>query len=687
MKLPKVLCAVLLFSLAIFFEASSQTIGDERVLTFHLVQRDIDLGKVDLDTLVEAGRFLFLARFSILDGAGRPGSTGSGLPTRRPLVNAKPFLRTSGPDANSCASCHNRPEMGAAGDFVVNVFVGAQEREPVLLSVSPELSAERGTTSLNGSGLIELLAREMTKDLHRIREAAILQARRGNANVRLGLITKGVSFGYIRAFPDGGVSTTETEGIDKDLVVRPWSQKGVVTSLRTFTVTALNHHHGMQAVERFGLRRTGSLDFDRDGVIDELTEGDVTALTAFQATLPAPTVVLPLEPRRVAAVERGRRVFAEIGCAECHRLSLPLESTRYTEPGEYNLEGTLRASEVARPVEIDLAKLPWGNRLRRDNEGRVLVEAFTDLKRHRIADAEEPFFANEVVSQGFAPTDEFITKRLWDVGNTPPYGHRGDLTTLGEAIVRHGGEARGSRLRYVALDELDRVAVIEFLKTLQIVPLESTSEPAANRLSPRLEALASRWELEIRKSLTDQFVARAEAAAVRAERSRDHLRSLVLRIEHERRRIDTDKWRADESADWLPRETTLLSGQIRKQIQGATADTDTLQILNSIERTENALDDAYRLAERALELAAIANPGSPGTPIGHLNASAMLATIESLQSKGERLPVLQQLVAWCEDVTFRVEQLVQQGAVAELRVEAVAGQKLRNEKANYGTAK
>ena len=54
--------------------------------------------------------------------------------------------------------------------------------------------------------------------------------------------------------------------------------------------------------------------------------------------------------------------------------------------------------------------------------------------------------------------------------NSDPYGHRGDLTTLTEAIHFHGGEARASRDAFFALGEDERGAVIEFLKTLQVLP-------------------------------------------------------------------------------------------------------------------------------------------------------------------------------------------------------------------------
>ena len=46
--------------------------------------------------------------------------------------------------------------------------------------------------------------------------------------------------------------TLAVAGVNADLVVRPFHQKGVVVSLREFTNNAYNHHHGIQSVERFG---------------------------------------------------------------------------------------------------------------------------------------------------------------------------------------------------------------------------------------------------------------------------------------------------------------------------------------------------------------------------------------------------------------------------------------------------
>ncbi|PYT08625.1 MAG: hypothetical protein DMF49_04685, partial [Acidobacteria bacterium] len=79
-------------------------------------------------------------------------------------------------------------------------------------------------------------------------------------------------------------------------------------------------------------------------------------------------------------------------------------------------------------------------------------------------------FCNEKVVQEGVPVDQFITRKLWDAGNSAPYGHRGDLTTLTEAIESHGGEARAARDAFISLPRADRDDIIEFLKSLQILP-------------------------------------------------------------------------------------------------------------------------------------------------------------------------------------------------------------------------
>ena len=127
--------------------------------------------------------------------------------------------------------------------------------------------------------------------------------------MRADLVTKGVRFGSSSRIPTASSISTSVDGVDADLIVRPFSRKGVFTSLSQFTINALNAHHGMEAAERFGVRWTGSHDFDESGVPDAVTAGDVSALVAFQATLPPPTVKADLPDDWRAAAADGREAI------------------------------------------------------------------------------------------------------------------------------------------------------------------------------------------------------------------------------------------------------------------------------------------------------------------------------------------------------------------------------------------
>jgi cytochrome c peroxidase len=475
MSLHTVSCAVAAAAtLVVTSVAKPPTIGERPAVEQHLAGDGTD---ARLNDLIDHGERLFTARFNRLDGQGRPGSTGTGEP-REPDEPA--FVRTSSPEANSCSGCHAQPGPGGAGDFVANVFVLAQALDPVTFSVHADFSNERNTLGMFGAGPIEMLAREMTAELHAIRDDAMQEAELTGKPATRALTAKLVSFGTLTCMPDGTIDPTGIEGVDWDLVIKPFHQKGAVVSIREFTNNALNHHHGIQSVERFG----AGVDADLDGVSDELTVGDVTAMAVFQAALGTPQRVRPTDRHRRDAAERGETLFAQIGCTECHIPVMVLENRFFTEPNPYNPAGNLHPDEVNEPFSFDMTRKGTGPRLGRLPDGRALVEAYTDLKRHDLNDDELDHFANERLAQGtlngFAPASDFIidpedrpttaflTRKLWDVGNSDPYGHRGDLTTMTEAIHFHGGEARATRDAFFALTETDRNAIIEFLKTLRV---------------------------------------------------------------------------------------------------------------------------------------------------------------------------------------------------------------------------
>jgi len=451
---------------------SGKKIGQEVAVPVHL--QDGDEFTISTKDLIAFGQKLFTAMWTSQEGAGRPLSKGTGAPLADPsdpLVFPRNFNRISGPDTNSCSGCHNKPFIGGGGDIVGNVFVLGQrfdfatfdridtiltkgaldERgEPATLQ---DIANSRKTIGMFGSGFIEMLARQITADLQTIRDATLPGTQRT-------LVSKGISFGVILHRADGTWDTSHFDGLPAastaasgttppSLIIRPFHQAGNVISLRQFTNNAFNHHHGIQSEERFGI----GVDADGDGFVNELTRGDVTAATVFQATLPVPGRVIPRDPEIEAAIRGGELRFQQIGCANCHIPALPLDKNGwiYTEPNPYNPPGNLQVGQ-AETLAIDLTsnQLP-GPRLK-SRGGVVWVPAFTDFKLHDCTTGlgdpnREALDMNQVAgSQGFfAGNGKFITRKLWGIANQHSFGHHGLYTTMREAVLAHAGEALFAR--------------------------------------------------------------------------------------------------------------------------------------------------------------------------------------------------------------------------------------------------
>lgn len=449
--------------------------------------------------LIDIGEDIFVAKWTLQEGGGRPFSNGLGGPLAdpsSPLVFPRNFNRVSGPDGNSCAGCHNDPIIGGGGDRATAVFVLGQrfdfasfdQEDSIMLRGTlneqgeavrlDTVANERRTTGLHGAGFIEMLARQMSVDLRKIRDTLLPG---GSVN----LVSKGINFGVLQRDASGAWDTSRVEGLIREslvttgpanppsLIIMPWFQSGVNVSIRQFTVGAFNHHHGIQPSERVG----DDVDKDGDGVTNELTRAEVTAVSLFQATLPVPIEVLPKNPVAKRYARRGKQVFSEIQCSGCHIPALPLvdQGWIYTEPGPFNPKGNLNAAQGP-VISVDLTRydLPQP-RLTPDAAGRVWVPAYTDLKLHDITSGpDDP--NRESIDQSqllgtpafFEGNGRFITRRLWGVADSAPYMHHGKFTTMREAILAHSGEALASRQAFEALSEQDADSVIEFLKTLKL---------------------------------------------------------------------------------------------------------------------------------------------------------------------------------------------------------------------------
>ncbi len=422
-----------------------------------ITQDQIVSGQLSQRQLRQAGLVIFSTPFNHAHGYGdgpqNPADATS--PGGRPTLQGNgTFLRVNGLDSQNCLECHSLVSMdtvpatfgvGGAGSISTSAMF-----MPRVIDVADDLL--RGEASFNGrlinppaifgGGGVQAIGREMTADLQALRARAV-----NSPGLKVRLLSKGVDFGEISVDGHGALDTTSIEGIDADLVVRPFGRKGSFATLRQFGLGAMMFHFGMQPVEIFG----PGIDDDGDGVTDEVLIGEMSALEIFMATQDTPEQL-----RARGAARNGLARFHAAGCSDCHR---PMMTT--TKPWlefSFPIVDTTPSANVY--FRIDLRKNPM--KFRSSDDG-VEVAMFSDLKRHDMGDGLAESFAAASEQQN----REFITAKLWGVADSAPYLHDGRALTLTEAITSHGGEAAPARDQFLSMDERQQDELIAFLKTLR----------------------------------------------------------------------------------------------------------------------------------------------------------------------------------------------------------------------------
>lgn len=205
-------------------------------------------------------------------------------------------------------------------------------------------------------------------------------------------------------------------------------------------------------------------DPDRDGYVEEISEGDLDLAEWYLLNHPAPT-----QAARTLEVVRGEQLFRTTGCASCHVPDWRIEAaaptatdytTRYLGDRRFfNLEvrpgpeGRLRGRIQ---VLADRKNGVWRRRL-----GAFTVRGvYSDFRYHDLGPE-----CHQLQYDGSTLT-RFRTTPLWGVGTSAPYGHDGSALTLEDAIDRHGGEAARTRNAFRHLRAGDRSALIAFLRSL-----------------------------------------------------------------------------------------------------------------------------------------------------------------------------------------------------------------------------
>jgi CxxC motif-containing protein (DUF1111 family) len=175
----------------------------------------------------------------------------------------------------------------------------------------------------------------------------------------------------------------------------------------------------------------------------DLTDEQCVLMTDFIRGLPAPVQVMPSDPAEAAKVNRGRALFTEMGCADCHTEDLGPVRGLYSDNLLHDMG-----------VELESSTGYYGS-----------IIPVPSVRNDKFAVTEQP------------TPGEWRTAPLWGAADSGPYLHDGRAETLEAAIGLHGGEASDVATRFKESPQADRDAVVAFLKTLK---------------APRPEAFAAR---------------------------------------------------------------------------------------------------------------------------------------------------------------------------------------------------
>ncbi len=231
---------------------------------------------------------------------------------------------------------------------------------------------------------------------------------------------------------------------ETNLITFAHGSQGQIANIRGVVAGANNAHMGIQAVEslitnpaaiakcgapgetQLTIAEAQNCDLDSDGVVNELTVGEVTAETVFLMTLPIPAPdrtpqTLTLLGITGPSVNRGNSRFTgsvDRGGAACGSCHTPFTTFTNNNVPTFLLSNPETSSQL--PLILTHTVLANGTRG---------LQLYGDFKKHKMG----KLMLNN-------SSDTAKTAELWDVGSVAPYLRDGSAgSSLKAAILAHGG--------------------------------------------------------------------------------------------------------------------------------------------------------------------------------------------------------------------------------------------------------
>jgi CxxC motif-containing protein (DUF1111 family) len=196
----------------------------------------------------------------------------------------------------------------------------------------------------------------------------------------------------------------------------------------------------------------------------DMNKAECDALVSYLRNLPAPTERKPATAQEAATISAGHKLFASVGCANCHVEKVGVVSGLYSDlllhdmGPELGDSGNYGVFTPDAPEEEQddspMAVAPAGGLAPFAGPGQPVQQFQAKMTPQQLA---------KLVG---ALRQEWRTAPLWGVRDSGPYLHDGRADTLEQAIAFHGGQGASSALKFFQLKPGERNQVTVFLKSL-----------------------------------------------------------------------------------------------------------------------------------------------------------------------------------------------------------------------------
>ncbi len=272
--------------------------------------------------------------------------------------------------------------------------------------------------------------------------------------------------GLIDAIPDAVLNSLEKEqlrnpqisgrvAILKDGKIGRFGWKAQMASLSNFVLTACAVEVGLNVPGHPQAGVPHKPDYRSPGL--DLNAAECTSLISYIRDLPAPVQRDLSDPTDTDYVQGGQKLFASVGCADCHVADVGAVKGIYSDLLLHDLGGDL--GDTGSYGVLIPNSTPGGDEAPLPELAGLSGGASSQRPRNIIG----------------ATRLEWRTPPLWGVRDSAPYLHDGRAKTLEQAIAMHGGEASHSTPRYFALSLAERFKVEMFLKSL-VAPAQVDSK-------------------------------------------------------------------------------------------------------------------------------------------------------------------------------------------------------------------